>query len=191
MPAWFDEVAERIARRPVARVAETAGLRPAAVLVPFQVEGGELQVILIRRGDDLPRHAGQYAFPGGAREEGDDDDVATALREAQEEIGIAPESVMLLGHLDEAITSSGFVVAPVVGALPSGIEVRPVGGEVAAVERLPLRYLASPELIEEQEEAHGATRLRSPLFHYRAHRISGATARILADLLARLGLLAG
>jgi 8-oxo-dGTP pyrophosphatase MutT (NUDIX family) len=191
VPAWFDEVAERVASRPAARIPEPGSLRPAAVLVPLQVQAGEIWVILIRRSEALPRHAGQYEFPGGAREEGDEDEVANALRSAGEALGIPAEAVMVLGHLDEIGTSSGLAVAPVVGALPSDVEPRPTGGEVAAVVRAPLRYLASPELVEEQEEVHRGVRVLSPVFHYRGLRIAGATARILADLLARLGLMAG
>jgi 8-oxo-dGTP pyrophosphatase MutT (NUDIX family) len=191
VPAWFDEVAERVASRPAARLPEAGELRPAAVLVPLQVRAGEIWVILIRRSEAVPRHAGQVAFPGGAREEGDDDEVANALREAGEELGIPAGAVMVLGHLDEVGTSSGFAVAPVVGALPSDVEPRPAGGEVAAVVQAPLRYLASPELVEEHEEVRRGVRVVSPVFHYRGLRIAGATAHILADLLARLGLMAG
>jgi 8-oxo-dGTP pyrophosphatase MutT (NUDIX family) len=187
--AWFEELGERIGSRPVLRLSEPEGLRPAAVLVPLQLEAGALWVVLIRRSDTMSQHAGQLAFPGGGREEGDEDEVATALREAHEEVGLAPDTVMVLGYLDEVVTSSGFAVAPVVGAVPAGAELTPHAGEVEAVVRMPLLYLANPALVEEQVLEIGGRRVRSPIFHYRSHRIWGATARILADLLSRLGLL--
>ncbi len=191
MPTWLEELAERIGARPAVRLSEAERLRPAALLVPLQVQSGELRVVLIRRADSPLQHAGQLAFPGGEREVGDEDEVATALRKADEELGIAPDTVMVLGQLDEFCTPSGFSIAPVVGVLPSSVEPVPHADEVEAVVRLPLLYLANPALIEEQEVIVAGLPIRSPIFHYPAHRIWGATARILADLLSRLGLMPG
>ena len=95
---------------------KTAGrLIPAAVLVPIVDRGSELTVILTRRTDDLPDHAGQISFPGGRQEPGDGGPEGAALRETEEEIGLGRAHVTLLGRLDEYVTGTGFSVIPVVG----------------------------------------------------------------------------
>ena len=172
--------------RPVRRIAQAEGMRCGAVLVPLLVASGELWVVLTRRADQLPRHAGQYAFPGGGREPEDSDEVATALRETREELGVDPAAVIVLGHLDDQVTSSDYLISPVVGALPANVELHPASGEVAAVVTLPLGFLARPELVEEQVVTRGGETIISPVLHYRAHRVSGATARIVTDLVERI-----
>lgn len=183
---WLEEVERLLAGAPVLRRPPAKGLVPSAVLVPLYVAGGQLWVLLTRRTDTLPKHAGQYAFPGGVREEADEDEVAAALREAHEEIGLDPSSVVVLGHLDDLQTPTGFLISPVVGAIPFPLKVRPASEEVAAVVQVPFSYLANPVVVEEQELEISGERVVSPVYHYRNHRIWGATARILADLIGRL-----
>ncbi len=185
--AWFDLIGRALAARPVQRQGAVEGLTAAAVLVPLFVADGNLWLLLTRRSDSLPHHAGQVSFPGGAREAGDADDVATALRETHEELGIAPASVVVLGRLNDVRTPTGFVISPVVGALARGWPLRPKRDEVESVVPVPFTTLADPALVEEQELVIGAVRVRSPIFHYRGHRVWGATARIIADLVDRLG----
>jgi 8-oxo-dGTP pyrophosphatase MutT (NUDIX family) len=182
---WFAEVESKLAAKPVLRIREP-GATPAAVLVPLYVAGGELWVLLTRRADHLLHHPGQYAFPGGAKDPEDADEVRTALREAREELGIAEESVMILGHLDDVFTVTGFVISPVVGALPYPHQLHPDPREVAAVVPVPFSVVANPLLVEEQEFRWQGQRFRSPVLHYGPHRIWGATARILQDLVGRL-----
>ncbi len=184
--SWLLEVERKLAARPVLRVAEIEGLRRSAVLVPLQVVAGELWAVLTRRAENLPRHAGQVAFPGGAADSEDADEVATALREAREELGIDPASVIVLGHLNDQVTSTSFLVSPVVGALPATAELAPASGEVSAVLTVPLGVLARPDLIEEVVVGRGRARRVSPVLHCRGHRIAGATARIVSDLVERL-----
>ena len=157
-----------------------------AVLVPLDVAAGQLRVLLTRRTDSLPQHAGQLSSPGGAREDGDEDEVATALRETHEELGIAPPVVVVLGQLNDVWTPSGFLISPVVGAIPYPLTVRPASEEAEAVVQVPFTYLANPEALEEQELEIAGERVVSPVYHYRDHRIWGATARILADLVGWL-----
>jgi 8-oxo-dGTP pyrophosphatase MutT (NUDIX family) len=150
-----------------------------------QAAGG-LSVLLTRRSDALPHHAGQYSFPGGARELGDADEVATALREAHEELGIDLAVVMVLGRLDDVWTPSGFLISTVVGDLPYPLSYQPHDWEVEAVVPVPYSYRANPEAVEEQELVNAGLKVLSPVYHYRSHRIWGATARIVADLVDRL-----
>ena len=183
---WLEEVERLLAARPVRRRRLAEGLTSAAVLVPLYVAGGGLWVVLTRRSEALPNHGGQIAFPGGAREAGDDDEVATALREAGEELGIDPAGVLVLGLLDDVVTTSGFVVSPVVGALPYPLSLTPSAREVEAVVPVPFAYVANPEAVETEELTVAGERIASPVFHYRGHRICGATARIVSDLVGRL-----
>jgi 8-oxo-dGTP pyrophosphatase MutT (NUDIX family) len=183
---WLEEVATLLTATPVQRREPSKGQVSAAVLVPLCVAAGELWVLLTRRAEGLPHHAGQYSFPGGVREDGDADEVATALREAHEELGIDPAVVVVLGRLNDVWTPSGFLISPVVGALPYPLSFRPHDKEVEAVVPVPFTYLANPEAVEEQEIVVGGVKVLSPVYHYRSHRIWGATARIVADLVARL-----
>jgi 8-oxo-dGTP pyrophosphatase MutT (NUDIX family) len=183
---WLEEVSRLLAARPVQRRPLSNGLVQAAVLVPLYVAAGGLWVLLSRRSDALAHHAGQYSFPGGVRELGDADEMATALREAHEELGIDPAVVVVLGPLDDVWTPSGFLISPVVGALPYPLSYQPHDREVEAVVPVPFSYLANPETVEEQELVIAGVKVLSPVYHYRSHRIWGATARIVADLVDRL-----
>ena len=183
---WLEEVERFLAATPVRRKPAGNGFIASAVLVPLYVAAGELWVLLTRRTDSLPQHAGQYAFPGGVRTETDEDEVATALREAHEELGIEPSLVVVLGQLSDVWTPTGFLISPVVGAIAHPLTVRPASAEVEAVVQVPFSYLANPEVVEEQELEIAGEKVISPVFHYRTHRIWGATARILADLIGRL-----
>jgi len=176
---WLEEVERLLGASPLRRLAEGHGLRAAAALVPLYVAAAELWVLLTRR-------AGSLAFPGGARLPEDDDEVAAALREAAGEIGLDPSAVVVLGHLDDVCTATGYAVSPVVGAIPYPLTVRPVAAEVEAVIPVPFGYLANPEAIEEQEVEVAGRRIVSPVYHYRSHRLAGATARMVADLVGRL-----
>ena len=101
-----------------------ARLVDAAVLVPL-IGDADTGVILTRRHDGLRHHAGQVSFPGGRVDPGDDGPVAAALREAEEEIGLAPAQARVLGYLDPLATVTGFRVLPVVARIPAGFEPRP------------------------------------------------------------------
>src|SRR5687767_10591695 len=96
---------------------ERAGARAAAVLVPLigGVEGRELELLLVRRSEQTPRHAGEIGFPGGAAEPEDLGPEATALRETEEELGVGPAEIEVFGELDGVITSSSFSVTPILG----------------------------------------------------------------------------
>jgi len=148
---WLEEARRLLAATPVRRKPAGNGLVASAVLVPLYVAAGELWVLPTRRTEHLPKHAGQYAFPGGVAAEGDEDEVATALRETHEELGVAPSLVVVLGRLSDVLTPTGFLISPVVGAIPHPRSVQPASDEVETVVQVPFSYLANPELVEEQE----------------------------------------
>ncbi|WP_341675659.1 CoA pyrophosphatase [Niveibacterium sp. SC-1] len=117
-------------------------LTRAAVLVPVVDRGEGLNVLLTRRAEHLHHHPGQISFPGGRHEEGDASPEATALRETEEEIGIAAALVEVLGRLPEYVTVTGFRITPVVGLLRPPLELRPDAFEVAEIFEVPLDFLA-------------------------------------------------
>jgi 8-oxo-dGTP pyrophosphatase MutT (NUDIX family) len=116
--------------------------RHAAVLVPVIDDGQGLRVLLTRRTEALPTHKGQVAFPGGSVDPGDASVVHTALREAREEIGLAPEAVEVLGPLDDFLTVYGdMAVTPILGRLPALPPLTPEPGEVARIFDIPWEVL--------------------------------------------------
>jgi 8-oxo-dGTP pyrophosphatase MutT (NUDIX family) len=116
----------------------------AAVLVPLSERDGETCVWLVRRPNEMRSHAGQVAFPGGKNDPADDSLRATALREAQEELGIVPSRVDVLGALDDYLTITGFTITPWVGWLAEPVEITPNPNEVARVFAVPLRAFFAP-----------------------------------------------
>jgi 8-oxo-dGTP pyrophosphatase MutT (NUDIX family) len=161
------------------------GRTDAAVLVPMFLGDGEIHLVFTKRHDELRRHGGEISFPGGRREEGESDLGETALREAQEEIGLEPDAVEIVGALQPTPTiATGYAVYPFVGLIDPGRSWVPRAGEVEAVIELTL-----PELIA----GYGRRRLtrrgvpiRTDTYVVGDHLIWGATARILADLIDRL-----
>ncbi len=109
--------------------------QPAAVLVPVIAHEREATILLTKRANDLPSHPGQIAFPGGKIEAGDDSVEAAALREAQEEIGLLPGHVEVLGRGPDYLTGSGFHIAPVLGLVAPGAELTLNPREVADGDR--------------------------------------------------------
>lgn len=116
----------------------------AAVLVPLVLRPAGLTVLLTERTAHLSTHSGQVAFPGGRSDPTDADAAATALREAWEEVGLAPSQVEVLGSLPDYTTGSGYRVTPVVGLVPPDAGLAPNAAEVAAVFEVPLAWLMQP-----------------------------------------------
>ena len=158
-----------------------APARPAAVLVPV-VAREELAVLLTLRTAHLGAHAGQIAFPGGKPDDSDRGPVDTALREAEEEIGLPRPFIEPLGFLDIYRTGTGFAVTPVVALIRPGFNLVPNTDEVAAVFEVPLAFLMNPA--NHRIDAHSISG-RDRHFYampYGEHYIWGATAGILRNL---------
>jgi len=116
----------------------------AAVLVSLFERDGETHLWLVRRPKSMRSHAGQVAFPGGKRDPADDSATATALREAQEELGIDRSSVDVLGSLDDYLTITGFTISPCVGWLAPSLQIHPNPTEVERAFAVPLRAFLEP-----------------------------------------------
>ncbi len=162
--------------------------RPSAVLVCFGETDGQPDVILVQRPSTLRDHAGQVAFPGGATDPGDADAVATALREAQEEVDLDPAAVTVFGELPGLwLRASGFIAVPVLAWWHSPHPLTPEVAECDAIARMPLRALADPEhrwmVRHESGYQSPAFDLRDPVDPDRRWFVWGFTANILSQLL--------
>lgn len=168
-----------------------ADARPAAVLVlVVPAPSGEAAVVLIERATGGRHHSGEVSFPGGRREDGDDDLTATAIREAEEEIGldVASAELRVLGRTEPFwIPVSNYSVTPVVAAAPRRPSFRPSPTEVAAIVEAPLAAFVPPAPIEVVERDVGEWRIRYGGYRIGELHVWGATARILGQLGAFLG----
>ena len=161
-------------------------LRPAGVLVPVSVIGDTPRLILTKRSSALKHHPGQIAFPGGKQDQDDADVTATALREAQEEIGLPVELPRILGHLPVHETVTSFTVTPVVAVLEAGFEAVAEPGEVDEVFSVPLAHVLNPaNYVVESRRWRGQKRYYYAV-PYGPYYIWGATARMLRGLAARM-----
>lgn len=160
--------------------------RPAAVLVGVR-EGVDPRVVLTVRTAHLASHAGQVAFPGGGSDPGDRDVIATALRESREEIGLDPGHVSPLGFLDMFETISGYCVTPVVARIAEQAMLAPAPDEVAEVFEVPLSFFLEPANLRRYTMEYRGHRRPMVEFVHGGHRIWGATAAMLLNLLQRMG----
>ena len=162
-------------------------LKCAAVLVPLVWQADEWHLLFTRRTDRVESHKGQVSFPGGACDEGETVPEQTALREAEEEIGLDPHNVRVLGKLANLITISHFRVTPVVGVIIRWPTVFRVGEhEVARVFTMPLAWLAN-ESNRWQFDIPGRKRSVIAYHPYDGELLWGATARMTVDFLKVLG----
>ena len=183
----------RSARAPM--LPETRPLQPrvrrdanqAAVLLLLWPQDGSLYFVLTRRASDLRGHSGQISLPGGRCDPDDSDHTATALRETEEELGIATSDVQVLGRLDSIYIPPGnFMVFPVVGALPDPPRFRPRAAEVAEVLPLPLALLFDPQRKRESLQNRKGRCLRIPWYDLGGQMVWGATAMLLSEFEGRL-----
>lgn len=160
-------------------------LRSAAVLIPLVEHRDEATVILTKRAETLRNHTGQVAFPGGRIDEEDGSPEAAALREADEEIGLTPDRVEILGRMPDYVSGSGYRIAPVLGVVQPGFSLSINENEVDAAFEVPLRFLMDPA------NHHRSSRFwndREWFFYDMEHggqRIWGVTAGIIRTLYER------
>lgn len=162
-------------------------LAPAAVLVAI-TDRPEPGLILTERAASLRKHAGQIAFPGGRVDREDASEIAGALREAHEEIGLPPDIVDVIGTTDRYHTFTGFDIVPVLGVIPPDLPLMPQANEVADWFELPLSFALDPaNRIKHAVQFEGVERHYYEIM-WNDHRIWGITAAILANLSRRLDL---
>src|SRR5919201_4807377 len=161
------------------------GQTDAAVLVPLYLDAGDLHAVFTKRRDDLRRHAGEISFPGGRQDSPDEDLRLTALREAEEEIGLPPDEVELVGALPPTGTFvTSYKIHPFVGVIEPGHAWKPQPTEVEAVLELSL-----PDLVagfEMKRLIRRGVPIKTPAYTVGGNLIWGATARIVQSLLERL-----
>jgi 8-oxo-dGTP pyrophosphatase MutT (NUDIX family) len=165
-------------------------LKCAAVLVPLAFSGGEWHLLFTRRTDRVQSHKGQVSFPGGACDDGETTPEQTALREAEEEIGMQRGDVQVLGRLSQLITISSYRVTPVVGVIPFPYAFKVAGIEVARVFTIPLLWLSDRnnywEFFLRDSERSLIT------YHpFDGELLWGATARMTVTFLKTIGTLTG
>lgn len=166
---------------------EETRLKCAAVLVPLVWHADEWHLLFTRRTDIVESHKGQVSFPGGACDEGETTPEETALREAEEEIGIQPDGVKILGRLTNLVTITYFRVTPVVGVVRWPAVFRVGEHEVARIFTMPVSWLANPAN-RWQFELPGTGRSLIAFHPYDGELLWGATARMTVDFLTVLGL---
>jgi 8-oxo-dGTP pyrophosphatase MutT (NUDIX family) len=177
------QISQALARRKRQIVVDPLRRR-AAVLMPVYNDGNGLQILFTRRSEELPHHKGQIAFPGGIQQPEDESPHATALRESEEEVGLKPGDVQVLGELDDTVTAtSNFVVTPFVGFIPYPYGFRLNPAEIVELIPVPLSLLSDPSRF--REELWDRDGRKIPVYFYTVgpHVIWGLTARIFKQFL--------
>lgn len=157
---------------------------PAAVLIPlWPTPDGGVEIAFTKRTNSLPTHRGQVSFPGGRRHPHDESLEKTALREADEELGIPASSIIVMGRLDDAWSFQGHHVVPYVGWLENRPELQPDSGEVAEVIIADLVMLAHPETSRRHRHERDGRAHHTHAFEWEGGYVWGLTADILLELL--------
>ena len=182
MPRFDDAAVVPLRRLLAARPAleiEAPEHRRACVLIPMlRDRAGTWSILFSRRSDQLQAHSGQIAFPGGAVEPGEALEAA-AIREAQEEVGIPPQHVELIGRLDDLVTNSGFLVAPFVGLITEPVAFVLQASEVVEIFEVPVDALLDPALPEVRYVSFRDRRYPAYFYPYGPNEIWGLTGTML------------
>ena len=177
-------VDSRLPLEAVRKMAEN--LKAAAVLIPLIDRDGALKVLLTERSAALRHHAGQVSFPGGGMKDIDSDIAATGLREAEEEVGIQPSEVSIVGYLSTMLTVTGFAVTPIVGFVESQFDLRIDPAAVKEAFEVPLDYLLDTRNVVHSEREYEGVVYDTKTFYFDGHQIWGATASILLSFREQL-----
>lgn len=160
-------------------------MRDAAVLIPVVDRGDGATLILTRRNEALRAHSGQVSFPGGRIDKTDPDAVFAALRETDEEIGIRPDEIEVIGQMPHYVAGSGFRITPVIGVVQPGYKLDINEDEVAAVFETPLSFLMNPENQTQDSRKWDGRVWKYYDMPYNGHRIWGVTAGIIRSFYER------
>jgi len=165
--------------------------RPAAVLIPLLKQEGQWHILYTRRNATLAEHSGQVAFPGGRSDPEDRSPEMTALREAQEEIGLQSADVSILGRLNDFLTITNYRVTPVIGLIPWPYQLQLASGEVSRAFTIPLEWLADPSNFEELQRSLPPPYGTVSVIYYQPYDgeiLWGASARFTLTLIKNLRL---
>lgn len=182
-PSPLDVIEKALAKRVKTTVAD-ASLTPAAVLLLLYPRNGGYCILLNKRSDEVEYHKGEISFPGGASDPEDRDSLDTALREAEEEMGIRKNDVKVLGRLDDVITRSGFGVNVYVGTIDHPYPFQPSAIEIAEVLEVPVGVLRDPANVRVETRWQDGETEESYSYAYDGHLVYGATARILQQFIS-------
>lgn len=175
-------IKEILAQRPKASLNDPKRKR-AAVLIPIFQKGREYHILVTKRTEQVPHHKGQISFPGGSQNPGEDL-LTTALREAQEEIGLQEKDVIILGELDDMFTfTSDFLISPFVGFIPYPYPFNINFKEIAEIIEIPWSELTNAQNWRQEITKKDSHFLPLYFFYYQDYLIWGATARILRQLI--------
>ena len=174
------ELKNRLASRPV-RELDRPSLRASAVMMLIMEKDNEAQVLLTKRTSKVGTHKGDMSFPGGTRDEEDKNLLSTALRETQEEVGIAPEDIEVLGEFDHFMSIAGFHVSTFIGIIPYPCAYTVSEDEIEACVEVPLHLFRDKKFDKKQEIEFEGDRYNIYHYYYGSYEIWGLTARILTD----------
>ncbi|MFP4641772.1 MAG: NUDIX hydrolase [Chloroflexota bacterium] len=171
-----------LANREKRQIGETR-LTASAVLIPIYEDNGEYHLLFTRRSNSVESHKGDFTFPGGKRDNCDENLLATALRESFEEIGLDPQDTEVLGEFDDEQTlTSKFVIAPFVAFIPYPYEFRINPYEVQEIIGVPLSALKDENNLQVKLVTRGQKTFNDCTYNYQGNIIWGATARIVNNL---------
>jgi 8-oxo-dGTP pyrophosphatase MutT (NUDIX family) len=186
----IQRIKEALTNREIKRVSAGPGLMAqepplarAGVLIPLFCKDDSYHCLFTRRTNRVKRHQGEISFPGGIYDASDADMVATALREAHEEIGLNPQDVELLGALDEIMTMSDIIVSPVVGFIPYPYPFVPSPDEIEEIIILPLAGFLAAGVLSEDYRTYNERTEKVSIYQSGGHVIWGATAKIFRQFL--------
>lgn len=187
MSALIHQLRQRLqVYQPVDRWTDQALHKGEAAVLIAVTEADTPQIILTKRSERLSSHRGEVALPGGRLDPADASLVHAALRESQEEVGLPPEAVQVLGQLDPMVTRFGMKVTPVVGLVPDDIALTPNPLELDAVFKVPLEFFLKDQRLRTDIGTIGGHRVRVPCWQYEHYEIWGVTAVILVMLMNKV-----
>lgn len=161
-----------------------AGQRPeAGVLVALTDNPHHPEIILTQRAAQMNSHAGEVALPGGKRDPEDTDLLATALREAEEEVSLPPHSVRVIGPLSQVVSKHGFLVSPYLGVIPEQTTLSPNPDELDGLFRVPLRFFLEDRRHHTDRLSYKGKDIYVPSYRYDGYVIWGLTAYVIVELL--------
>ena len=179
----LQRVKQALSQRQKSRVVDASRVS-AAVLLPIYSKEGEYHILFTKRTESVKDHKGQISFPGGAYEEQDGTLFQTALRESDEEIGLPPETVELLGELDDLRTiGTSYVISPFVAAISWPYPLKLYAAEVEEIIEVPVSALLDKDCVRQGTEVLNGQAFTAYFYHYQGKIIWGATARILSQFL--------